>query len=355
MASSFERRSPWLLLCGLAAACAVPPAPQGLRSDVRFSGIDPRFAGTPFDYRCGDCEIRGGLDGCASIGKTSHIVRVAGVTQRLVEEKCDPSSHDFSARCDGVVLLDLENPEVVGPGSGSGPPTPVSAEVNFVRVTGDEQPPRFPAGPDRYLFIVPDVRQGAVASYRVLANCPRNNPSVVSPSATATAVADSRISDFHPEFAGQTFDFRCGECQFGGAFECRDLGNATMVIRGDGAAQTDLAFDCHDIPLVHDMQRRCSASVAMRFEAVQALYSIDQRAPPRSVDMTFDYVTVNSRAPRFFDPGKTYTLFLHANPDRKRRLFSDHVPLAICPRDAINYEAGTEPMVPPWPGRAARP
>jgi len=67
------------------------------------------------------------------------------------------------------------------------------------------------------------------------------------------------------------------------------------------------------------------------------------------------FTTVNSRAPRFFDPRKSCTLFLRANPDKRRRLFSDYVPLAICPREAINYEFRDEPMVPPWPGRAARP
>jgi len=178
MAASDNLRWPWLWLTLLAAGCAAPPQPGAVPSDAalkerRYSESDPRFAGKPFDFRCGDCELMIGSNGCESIPRAPLIVRVTAVQQRLLENRCDPSEHDFSARCIAEIELDLEDAEVVVPAGKASPPATVAAEFSYASPPSDV--PRIADRQARYLFLRPKGQSTSPATHDVLAMCPGFN------------------------------------------------------------------------------------------------------------------------------------------------------------------------------------
>ncbi len=176
MAASKSLRLSWFSLPLLLTACAAPQsqlaAPPGPPiQERRFSEFDPRFAGKPFDFRCGDCEFTLGSNGCEAALRAPMIVRVTEARQRLLKQRCDPSDQELASSCRAEILLDLQDAEVVMPDAATGPPVTVAAEISYVSVSSEV--PQFPARQAVYLFLRPNGQPDLPASHYALAICPR--------------------------------------------------------------------------------------------------------------------------------------------------------------------------------------
>jgi len=159
----------------LLAACESTPPPDTSPSDTqlkqrRFSEFDTQFAHTPYDFRCGDCQLMARSNGCESIPRVSMIVRATVLQRRVVNDHCDPSDHDFSAHCIAAVELDLRDAEVVRAAGTSSPPSTVHAEFSYASPPSGV--PQFSDQQPRYLFLQPDGPTTVAPKYFVLAMCP---------------------------------------------------------------------------------------------------------------------------------------------------------------------------------------
>lgn len=136
----------------------------------RFSDFAPEFAGKPFDFRCGDCELMAGSNGCESIPQVPLVVRVTAIQQRLLENHCDSSYHDFSANCIAEIELDLQNAEVVLPAGTARPPVTVAAVFSYASPPSDV--PQIADQQPRYLFLQPNGAPTPTVTHIALAMCP---------------------------------------------------------------------------------------------------------------------------------------------------------------------------------------
>jgi hypothetical protein len=156
-------------------------------------------------------------------------------------------------------------------------------------------------------------------------------PKDTAPPAPAVAFKDRRMSEFTPDFAGQIYDLRCGDCSYAHAIDvCVNLGRSSAVVRASLAAQSPPVTQCRTVT-EHDRTSACQSDVELTLQGVEILRGSIDAGIPQKVRARFHY-TLRGYAPKtsFLEATTSYFLFLYPNQERQR-FDSEWMALALCP------------------------